>query len=99
MKKMRSSLFLRSLSLALALPLGVSCTKAANDSQVASDIQSRLAADSALQNKQIAVQSDKGSVPLSGTAQNDAQRDAAAKDAAAAPGLKHVSNNLQGAPI
>ncbi len=99
MKKMRSSLFLRSLSLALALTLGVACTKAANDSQVASDIQSRLAADSGLQNKQIAVQSDKGSVTLSGTVENDAQREAAAKYAAAAPGVKQVINNLQVAPM
>jgi hypothetical protein len=87
------------LPLALALTLAVACTKAANDAQVTSDIQSKLASDSGLQNKQIGVQSDKGSVTLSGTVENDAQREAAARYAASAPGVKQVINNLQVAPM
>jgi hypothetical protein len=96
--KTRFSLSLRILPLALALAIGVACTKAPNDAQVTSDIQSKLAADSGLQNKQLTVQSDKGTVTLSGTVENDAQRDAAAKYAAAAAGVKTVINNLQVAP-
>src|SRR5689334_7042147 len=93
--KSRTSLFLRTLPLALLLALAVACTKAPNDAQVASDIQSKLGADSGLQNKQLTVQSDKGTVTLSGTVDNDAQREAAAKYAASAPGVKQVINNLQ----
>jgi len=83
------------LPLAFALALAVACTKAPNDAQVSSDIQSKLGADSGLQNKQLTVQSDKGTVTLSGTVDNDAQRDAAAKYAASVPGVKQVINNLQ----
>jgi hypothetical protein len=85
----------RILPLALALALAVACTKAPNDAQVSSDIQSKLGADSGLQNKQLTVQSDKGTVTLSGTVDNDAQREAAAKYAASVPGVKQVINNLQ----
>ncbi len=96
--KTRFSLSFRILPLALALALAVACTKAPNDAQVTSEIQSRLGADSGLQNKQITVQSDKGTVTLSGNVDNDAQREAAAKYAAAQPGVKQIINNLQVAP-
>jgi hypothetical protein len=96
--KTRLSLSLRILPVALALALAVACTKAPNDAQVTSEIQSKLGADSGLQNKQIAVQSDKGTVTLSGTVDNDAQREAAAKYAASEQGVKQVINNLQVAP-
>src|SRR5436190_13458123 len=96
--KTRFSLCFRILSLALALALAVACTKAPNDAQVTSEIQSRLGADSGLQNKQITVQSEKGTVTLSGTVDNDAQREAASKYAAAQPGVKQIINNLQVAP-
>lgn len=97
--KTRSSLFLRMSLPVLVLALGIACTKAPNDAQVTSDIQSKLGADSGLQNKPITVQSDKGVVTLAGTVDNDAQRDAAAKYAAAEPGVKTVVNNLQVAPM
>src|SRR5689334_14799577 len=93
--KTRISVSLRILPLALALALAVACTKAPNDAQVTSDIQSKLASDSGLQKKQLTVQSDKGVVTLSGTVDNDAQREAAAKYAASEPGVKTVVNNLQ----
>src|SRR5690349_6528852 len=96
--KTRISVSLRILPLALALALAVACTKAPNDAQVTSDIQSKLASDSGLQNKQLTVQSDKGTVTLSGTVDNDAQREAAAKYAASEAGVKQVINNLQVAP-
>jgi len=97
--KTRFSLSLRILPLALGLVLAVACTKAPNDAQVTSDIQSKLASDSGLQNKQLTVQSEKGTVTLSGTVDNDAQREAAAKYAASEAGVKQVINNLQVAPM
>src|SRR5882724_5495506 len=75
--------------------LAVGCAKPINDNQVTSNIQSRLSADSGLQGKQLAVQSEKGVVTLSGTVDNDAQREAAAKYAGSEPGVKTVINNLQ----
>jgi len=96
---MRFSQFFRILPLALALALAVACTKAPNDAQVATDIQTKLGTDSGLQNKQLNVQSDKGTVTLSGTVDNDAQREAAAKYAASVPGVKQVINNLQVASL
>src|SRR5215472_13471485 len=95
----RPSLLPRIAPLMLALVVAVACTKAPNDAQVTSDIQSKLAADSGLQNKQLTVQSDKGAVTLSGTVDNDAQREAAAKYAASEAGVKQVINNLQVAPM
>src|SRR5215469_2086334 len=88
----------RLLVLLMILGLGAACTKAPNDAQITSDIQSRLAADSGLNGKQISVQSDHGSVTLGGTVDNQAQRDAAARYAASAAGVKQVINNLQVTP-
>ncbi len=75
--------------------VAVACAKPVNDNQVSSNIQSRLSSDSGLQGKQLMVQSDKGTVTLSGTVDNDAQREAAAKYAGSEPGVKTVINNLQ----
>lgn len=94
----KSSLFARLVVLGTLLVFAVACTKAPNDAQVTADIQSKLGADSGLQNKQINVQSAKGTVTLSGNVDTDAQRDAASKYAASQPGVKQVINNLQVAP-
>jgi hypothetical protein len=95
-KSMKSGIRVFHISVLLAVfAVGVACTKAANDNQVVSDIQSKLAADSGLQGKQLTVQSDKGTVTLAGTVDNDAQRQAAAKYAASETGVKQVINNLQ----
>jgi len=93
--KASSSLRWRMVLLISALAITIACAKPANDNRVISDIQSKLASDSGLQGKQLNVQSDKGVVTLSGTVDNDAQRDAAAKYAASEPGVKTVINNLQ----
>jgi BON domain len=89
------SLFLRTTLLIVSLAFAVGCAKAPNDAQVTSDIQTKLSADSGLQNKQLTVQAANGTVTLSGTVDNDAEREAAAKYAASAPGVKQVINNLQ----
>ena len=78
----------------VALVIGFACVKAPNDAKVTSDIQAKLGADSGLQGKQLNVQSANGTVTISGTVDNDAQREAAAKYAASEPGVKQVINNL-----
>ncbi len=80
------------------LSIGMACTKAAGDSEVTGEVQSRLNADSGLQGKQLTVQTAGGVVTLSGTVDNDAQRTAASRYASSVPGVKEVVNNLQVAP-
>src|SRR5229473_3627862 len=96
--KTLSSLFLQTTLLVAVLGLGVGCAKPPNDAQVTTEIQTKLGADSGLQNKQLTVQAANGTVTLSGTVDNDAEREAAARYAASAPGVKQVINNLQVAP-
>lgn len=95
----RLALFFRIAPLVGVLAVAVACTKAPNDAQMTSDIQTKLSSDSGLQNKQLSVQSENGAVTLSGIVDNDAQRDAAAKYAASEPGVKQVINDLQVAPM
>jgi hypothetical protein len=89
------SLNIFAILLLAILLVGVGCTKAPNDAQVTSDIQSRLLSDSGLQGKQLGVKSEGGTVTLSGTVDNDGQREAAGRYAAAESGVKQVINNLQ----
>jgi outer membrane biosynthesis protein TonB len=95
----KSSSFARVSLLVLLLGFAFACTKTPNDAQVTADIQSKLGADSGLQNKQINVQAANGTVTLSGNVDTDAQREAASKYAASEPGVKTVINNLQVAPM
>jgi hypothetical protein len=95
--KTRISFYVGVLAL-LTVFATVACTKAPNDAQLVSDIQTKLSADSGLADKQIAVQASGGTVTLSGTVENDAQRDAAARYASGEAGVKQVVNNLQVAP-
>jgi hypothetical protein len=89
------SLYVSSIALLAALTVGVACTKAPNDAQLTSNIQNRLVADSGLQGKQLGVKAEEGTVTLTGTVDNDAQREAAGRYAASEPGVKQVINNLQ----
>ncbi len=72
------------------------CNKAQTrtDAQVASDIQAKINADQAVKTKQIAVQAANGVVTLSGAVTSEAERSAAANDAAMVAGVKTVVNNL-----
>jgi len=81
--------------LASILAVGLACTKAPDDSQLTSQIQSKLNEDSGLHGKPITVQTSGGVVTLSGTVENETQRTAAARYASAIPGIKEVVNNLQ----
>src|SRR5215468_3907886 len=73
----------------------VACSKVPNDSQINSQLQDKFNTDSGLQGKQLSVQASNGTVTLSGSVDNDAQREAAARYAAGIPGVKQVVNNLQ----
>jgi hypothetical protein len=90
--KAKSSLF---LVLLLALGMTMACNRAPNDAQIANQVQSRITADSNIQNKQIGVQSANGVVTLSGTVASELERSAAANDAAQISGVKTVVNDLQ----
>ena len=96
--KARVSLYVSALVLFLTLAIAVGCSKAPTDAQLASDIQTKLSADSGLQGKQLSVQAANGTVTLAGTVDNENQRQAAARYAASEEGVKQVVNNLQVAP-
>jgi hypothetical protein len=93
MKKV--SLSLTVVLLAILLGLGSGCSRKPNDAEISADIQSKFSQDSGLSSKQLTMQSSNGVVTLSGTVDNDAQRDAAARQAASVAGVKEVVNNLQ----
>jgi len=86
---------LRVILLAGILAVGLACSKTPDDSQLTSQIQSKLNEDSGLHGKPITVQASGGVVTLSGTVENETQREAAARYASAIPGIKQVVNNLQ----
>lgn len=93
--KRNSLLVLPLCGLAVMLSLGMGCAKKADDATITSDIQSRFSQDSGLSNKQLSVQASNGVVTLSGTVEDDAQREAASRQAASEPGVREVINNLQ----
>lgn len=81
--------------LAISMVFELGCSKKPDDTKISSDIQSKFSQDSGLASKQLSVQSQAGVVTLSGTVDNDAQRDAASRQAGSVPGVKEVINNLQ----
>ncbi|MBV9670904.1 MAG: BON domain-containing protein [Acidobacteriales bacterium] len=93
-------------SVPLALALATGCNKSPNengasstaqptsDQQVAVDVQAKILGDSAVQNKQMTINATSGVVTLSGQVSSDAERAAAANDAASVAGVKTVVNNL-----
>jgi hypothetical protein len=83
------------IALLAAVLMAPGCARKADDAKITSTIQSNFNADSGLQGKQLGVQSENGVVTLSGAVDSDAQRTAAARYAAAAPGVREVVNNLQ----
>lgn len=94
----RVSQFLSLAILTSCLTVGLACNKAPNDAELAGAVQSRFSQDSGLSAKSLNVQAANGRVTLSGSVDNEMQRDAAARQAAAVPGVKDVVNNLQVAP-
>ena len=91
----RASQVVLSIALAAVLALGVACARKPDDAKISSEIQSKFSQDSGLSTKQLTVQANNGVVTLAGTVDNDAQREAASRQAASVPGVKEVVNNLQ----
>jgi BON domain len=85
------------LALVMALLVFAACNQKSvrTDAQVASDVQNKVYSDAAVQSRDISVQANNGVVTLNGNVSNDAERGAAANDAAAVTGVKTVVNNLQ----
>lgn len=77
------------------LGVAVGCARKPDDAKITSAIQASFNGDSGLQGKQLGVQAENGAVTISGTVDNQAERDAAARYAAAVPGVRQVVNNLQ----
>jgi len=91
----RNPLLLSSFALAIMLSVTLGCAKKLDDAKMSSNIQTRFSQDSGLASKQLMVQANNGVVTLSGAVDNEAQREAAGKQAALEPGVKTVINNLQ----
>ena len=81
--------------LAMILSMAAACARRPDDTKISADIQNRFSQDSGLSGKQLTVQASNGVVTLAGSVDNDAQRDAASRQAASVPGVKEVVNNLQ----
>ena len=94
---MKRNLWVVLISAAL---LAVGCSRVGNrpDAQVASDVQNKINGDSNIPDKQLNINANNGTVTLSGTVSSDAERNAAANDAAQIEGVKTVVNNLEVAP-
>lgn len=87
-----------SLLVAAGLLAAVACSRPRNDAQIASEVQARIYADPAVHTRQVTIHSSNGMVTLYGSASSDAERFAAAGEAARVDGVKTVVNNLQVAP-
>ena len=100
--KARFLLSFLAVVLLLVLGVGIGCnkagTKAKDDTQITSEIQGKFSQDSGLSDKNLSVQTAAGVVTLAGTVENQAQRDAAARQASTVDGVKTVVNNLEVAP-
>jgi BON domain len=81
--------------LALALGAGIGCGKKPDDAKISSEIQGKFSQDSGLSAKQLTVQANNGVVTLGGTVDDEAQREAASRQAASVAGVREVVNNLQ----
>ena len=93
--KSRVSQVLAIAALTLGLAIGLGCSKAPSDAELTGAVQTRFSQDSGLSAKSLNVQAANGTVTLSGAVDNEVQRDAAARQAAAVPGVKQIINNLQ----
>jgi hypothetical protein len=91
----RISLWMSSLALLMILALGVSCARKPDDGKISSEVQGKFSQDSGLSTKQLTVQASDGVVTLAGTVDNQAQREAAGRQAASVDGVRTVINNLQ----
>jgi len=91
----RISLLASSVTLAIVLGIGAGCAGKPDDARISSEIQGKFSQDSGLSSKQLTVQASDGVVTLAGTVDNDAQREAASRQAASVAGVRTVVNNLK----
>jgi hypothetical protein len=91
----RTSYYFYVCLFAIFLSLASSCARKPDDAKISSDIQNKFSQDSGLSSKQLTVQANNGVVTLGGTVDNDAQREAASRQAGSVPGVKEIINNLQ----
>ena len=77
------------------LAASVGCARKPDDAKISSEVQNKFAQDSGLSTKPLSVQTSDGIVTINGYVDNEAQRVAAAKQAASVDGVKEVVNNLQ----
>jgi hypothetical protein len=91
----KASLWIFSAIFGTILAFTPACASKPDDAKVTSEIQSKFTQDSGLSTKQLNVQANAGTVTLSGNVDNDAQREAAGRQAASVAGVKTVINNLQ----
>ena len=90
----RRSSILTFLTLAI-LAISLACARKPSDAQISSEIQNKFSQDSGLSSQHLTVQASGGVVTLAGFVENEAQRQAASRQAAAVDGVKEVVNNLQ----
>ena len=91
----RASLLASFFLLAIVMGMAAGCARKPDDAKISSEIQGKFSQDSGLSSKQLTVQAQDGVVTLAGTVDNDAQRDAASRQAASVAGVRTVVNNLQ----
>lgn len=89
------SLWMTSIVLVVVLGMAVGCARKPDDAKITGDIQGRFSQDSELSSKQLTVQANDGVVTIAGTVDNEAQREAAGRQAGSVAGVKTVINNLQ----
>jgi hypothetical protein len=89
------SLSVSSLALAIVLGMGLGCARKPDDAKISSEVQGKFNQDSGLSSKQLSVGANDGVVTLGGTVENQAQREAAGRQAASVAGVRTVVNNLQ----
>jgi BON domain len=80
---------------AIFLSFASGCARKPDDAKISGDIQNKFSQDSGLSAKQLTVQAENGVVTLGGIVDNEAQREAASRQAASVAGVKEVVNNLQ----
>jgi hypothetical protein len=89
------TLLLSAILVSALLTFSLACARKPGDAQISSQIQSKFSQDSGLATKQLRVQASSGVVTLSGFVDDEAQRQAASRQAASVDGVKEVINNLE----
>ena len=89
------TLLLSAILVSTIVTFSWACARKPGDAQISSQIQSKFSQDSGLAAKQLTVQASGGVVTLSGFVDDEAQRQAASRQAASVDGVKEVINNLE----